>query len=133
MIPKKIKELRKSKGLSQEELALHLHESQNTISNIETGKQKTISLPLMYKIAAYFQVELYELLSENGTDAKTGSPISNGHDDTRRMLPVSQYCMELINALKEQLSIKDQQLDEKDRQIRQLLELLKFTSCPQEK
>lgn len=133
MIPQKIKELRKSKGLSQEELALHLHESQNTISNIETGKQKTISLPLMYKIASYFQVELYDLLSENSAGAKTSEHTLHGRENTRHVLSVSQYSMELISALKEQLIVKDQQLDEKDRQIRQLLELLRFTSFPQVK
>jgi putative transcriptional regulator len=113
MIQHKLREMRKAKGLSQEDLALDLHESQNTISNIETGKQKNINLQLLYKIASYFQVEPYELLT------------GNNNSITLRERPENKS-IEPINLLMEQLKAKDKQLDEKDRQILKLLEMLEL-------
>jgi len=49
----KIPELRKQSKLSQEELALAVGVTRQTITSIETGKY-TASLPLAYKIASYF-------------------------------------------------------------------------------
>ena len=49
----KIKELRKEKKLSQEELALAVGTTRQTITSIETGKY-VASLPLAFKIAHYF-------------------------------------------------------------------------------
>lgn len=49
----KIKELRKEKKLSQEELALAVGTTRQTITSIETGKY-IASLPLAYKIAHFF-------------------------------------------------------------------------------
>lgn len=49
----RIKELRKEQKLSQEELALAVGTTRQTISSIETGKY-VASLPLAYKIAHYF-------------------------------------------------------------------------------
>lgn len=49
----RIKELRKEKKLSQEELALAVGTTRQTITSIETGKY-IASLPLAYKIAHFF-------------------------------------------------------------------------------
>ena len=49
----KIAELRKEQKLSQEELALAVGVTQQTITSIEVGKY-VASLPLAYKIAHYF-------------------------------------------------------------------------------
>lgn len=49
----KIKELRRERRLSQEELALAVGTTRQTITSIETGKY-VASLPLAYKIAHYF-------------------------------------------------------------------------------
>lgn len=49
----KIKELRKQHKLSQEELALAVGTTRQTITSIETGRY-TASLPLAYKIARFF-------------------------------------------------------------------------------
>ena len=49
----KIAELRKEKKLSQEELALAVGVTRQTIPSIEVGKY-VASLPLAYKIAHYF-------------------------------------------------------------------------------
>ena len=62
----KIKELRKANKLSQEELALAVGTTRQTITSIETGKY-IASLPLAYKIARYFGLIIEEVfdLSEN--------------------------------------------------------------------
>lgn len=49
----KIKELRKKEKLSQEELAMAVGTTRQTITSIECGKY-TASLVLAYKIAKYF-------------------------------------------------------------------------------
>ena len=49
----RIKELRKERKLSQEELAAAVGTTRQTITSIEVGKY-VASLPLAYKIAHYF-------------------------------------------------------------------------------
>lgn len=49
----RIRELRKARKLSQEELADAVGTTRQTITSIETGKY-IASLPLAYKIARYF-------------------------------------------------------------------------------
>lgn len=56
----KIKELRKQNKLSQEELALAVGTTRQTITSIETGKY-VASLPLAYKIAHYFNLTIKEV------------------------------------------------------------------------
>lgn len=56
----KIRELRKARKLSQEELALAVGTTQQTITSIETGKY-IASLPLAYKIAHYFGLSIEEV------------------------------------------------------------------------
>ena len=56
----KIRELRKARKLSQEELALAVGTTRQTITSIETGKYIS-SLPLAYKIAHYFGLSIEEV------------------------------------------------------------------------
>lgn len=56
----KIKELRKMHKLSQEELALEVGTTRQTITSIEVGKY-TASLTLAYKIAHYFGLTIEEV------------------------------------------------------------------------
>ena len=56
----KIRELRKARKLSQEELALAVGTTRQTITSIETGKY-IASLPLAYKIAHYFDLSIEEV------------------------------------------------------------------------
>lgn len=56
----RIKELRKEKKLSQEELALAVGTTRQTITSIETGKY-VASLPLAFKIAHYFGLTIEEV------------------------------------------------------------------------
>ena len=56
----RIRELRKSRKLSQEELADAVGTTRQTITSIEVGKY-TASLPLAYKIAHYFGLTIEEV------------------------------------------------------------------------
>lgn len=56
----KIRELRKARKLSQEELAAAVGATRQTITSIEVGKY-TASLPLAYKIARYFGLTIEEV------------------------------------------------------------------------
>ena len=60
----KIKHLREKKGLSQEKLARIADVSNNTIVNIESGKQKNPTIETVSKIAKALGVAIEELLSE---------------------------------------------------------------------
>lgn len=56
----KIRELRKARKLSQEELAEAVGTTRQTITSIEVGKY-TASLPLAYKIARFFGLTIEEI------------------------------------------------------------------------
>lgn len=56
----RIRELRKERKLSQEELADAVGTTRQTITSIEIGKY-TASLPLAYKIARYFGLTIEEV------------------------------------------------------------------------
>ena len=56
----RIKELRKERKLSQEELALAVGTTRQTITSIEVGKY-TASLVLAYKIARYFGLTIEDI------------------------------------------------------------------------
>ena len=55
-----IRQLRKERKLSQEELADAVSTTRQTITSIETGKY-IASLPLAYKIAHYFGLAIEEV------------------------------------------------------------------------
>ena len=62
----KIKELRKQQKISQEELALEVGVTRQTITSIEVGKY-IASLPLAFKIARYFGLaieDIFEFVDE---------------------------------------------------------------------
>lgn len=56
----RIRELRKEAKLSQEELALAVGTTRQTITSLELGKY-TASLKLAYKIAKYFNLTIEEV------------------------------------------------------------------------
>jgi DNA-binding XRE family transcriptional regulator len=55
-----LKELRKRRGISQVELAIHLGVSPSSIYKLEAGKQMP-KFPLVRRICAYFDVPLESL------------------------------------------------------------------------
>ena len=60
----KIKQLREKKELSQEKLARLADVSNNTIVNIESGKQTNPTIETVSKIAKALDVTIEELLSK---------------------------------------------------------------------
>lgn len=66
----KIKQLRKSKGISQEELASMLKINRNYLSRIETGKSEPTSSILKH-IAEIFSIDLNSLLDITDEDKNT--------------------------------------------------------------
>ena len=56
----RIRELRKARKLSQEELAEAVGTTRQTITSIEVGKY-TASLPLAWKIAKFFSLTIEEV------------------------------------------------------------------------
>ena len=67
----RLKELRKSKGISQIKLSLDLNMNQNTISRYETLEREADYATLI-KLADYFNVTIDYLLGRS--DANDGSP-----------------------------------------------------------
>ena len=63
---KKLSELRKQKGLSQEQLATDLNISQSSISNYEAGSTKP-DTDILQKIAEYFKVPVAYFFSDEKT------------------------------------------------------------------
>lgn len=59
----RLKELRKSKGISQLKLSFDLNMNQNTISRYETGEREPGIMELI-KIADYFNVSIDYLLEQ---------------------------------------------------------------------
>ena len=57
----RLKEIRKSKGISQLKLAMDLNTNQNTISRYETGEREP-GISELIKIADYFDVSVDYLL-----------------------------------------------------------------------
>lgn len=64
----KIRELRKARNLSQEELAFAVGTTRQTITSIEVGKY-TASLVLAYKIAHYFGLTIEEVFDFSDVEA----------------------------------------------------------------
>lgn len=65
----KIKELRKERKISQEQLALAVGTTRQTITSIEVGKY-TASLALAYKIARYFGRSIEEVFDFSDVDSE---------------------------------------------------------------
>ena len=65
----RIKELRKERKISQEQLALAVGTTRQTITSIEVGKY-TASLALAYKIARYFGLTIEEVFDFSEIDTE---------------------------------------------------------------
>lgn len=64
----RIRELRKERKISQEQLALAVGTTRQTITSIEVGKY-TASLALAYKIAHYFGMTIEEVFDFSEIDS----------------------------------------------------------------
>lgn len=56
----RLEEIRKKRGINQEELAVALEVSRQTIGSLENGRYNP-SITLAFKIARYFQMSIEEI------------------------------------------------------------------------
>lgn len=106
MLKENIKSLRKSKGLSQEELAIKLNVVRQTISKWEQG----LSVPdaeMLISISKIFEIPVSKLLGENISEAKV--------DD--------------IKAISEKLEIINLQLSQRKNEKRKIVHWLLISLC----
>ncbi|GKQ43037.1 hypothetical protein RD055328_09600 [Companilactobacillus sp. RD055328] len=71
-IGKKIQDIRKTKGITQERLAELSNLSVNYISRIERTNTQNISIQSLYSIANSLEVDLYTLLLDDTSHIKSG-------------------------------------------------------------
>lgn len=72
LIGQKIRKVRKSRGLSQEELAEQIGISTTHMSHIETGNTK-LSLPVLVDLASALEVRTDELLFDDSPAQRTAA------------------------------------------------------------
>ena len=60
ILKNRLEEIRKSKGIKQEQLAAILEVSRQTVSSIENGRYNP-SIILAFKIARYFELSIEEI------------------------------------------------------------------------
>ena len=65
LVSKNIKEIRKSKGLTQEQLAEKMDYSTQFISNIESKNHQTFSLGTLWRLALVLDIDISELFRED--------------------------------------------------------------------
>ena len=80
---RRIRELRKKAGLTQEELSCRVDVDSKSISRIETGKFLP-SLDLLYRLSRVFNVEYYEML------------MFGHHKD---IVDLRKECLEILDAM----------------------------------
>ena len=111
---KKFSELRKQKGLSQEELATDLNISQSSVSNYESGVTKP-DTDILQKIAEYFKVPIAYFFSDEKTifytNENNGGNIGNFNNSTFNIL--SEKLIELYEKRIKDLEKEIQRLHEK--------------------
>lgn len=102
----KLLELRKQKGLSQEDLALDLGISQSSVSNYEAGTTKP-DISILEKVSAYFSVPVSDLLSDEQTIFYNhqNSGGQNGYVVNQFPEKLIEQYEETIKALKEQIEV----------------------------
>ena len=89
----KIKELRKSRKLSQTELADAVGTTRQTITSIEVGKY-TASLVLAYKIAHYFDLtieEVFDLMPFKYVKVTLGKGLTTMNEVEQILDDMSEY------------------------------------------
>lgn len=101
MFPQRLKELRKSKKISQTDLAKTLSVSQQTIGGWEVGRTEP-NTELLQKIASYFNVTVDYLLGNNNTPSwATEKDIADLHDYLSTNKPMNYEGVELDSEAKE--------------------------------
>lgn len=103
MLSSKIKSLRQSKGLSQQEVANALNIAPNTYSLIENGKTK-LDLERIYQLCKFFEIEPEELFS-NGVSVSFNDKVQNRYSYIENIETLHSDNMEIISLMKDQMKI----------------------------
>jgi|SRR5690606_26786502 len=110
----KLLELRKQKGISQEDLALDLNVSQSSISNYEAGTTKP-DISFLEKTSKYFAIPIQDLFSEDNLTFYNYQNSGGANGYVINNLPeklIEQY-EETIQSLKEQIAVLKLLVDKK--------------------
>lgn len=111
---KKLYEMRKQKGLSQEELAIDLNISQSSVSNYEAGTTLPDIL-FLEKVSKYFSVPIQEILSNDNLTFYNHKNSGGQNGYVINNLPeklIEQY-EETISSLKKQIQVLKLLIDSK--------------------
>lgn len=61
-VPERLRQLRKKKGLTQQEIAEQLHMSQNAYSLLESGKTK-LDIQRLHLLAQFYKLSIYDIIN----------------------------------------------------------------------
>lgn len=121
IIIEKIKEYRKKKGFSHENMADELHISQAAYSKIEKNETK-LTVDRLYQIAEILEAPVYELLDttpNNIYNQQNFYDASVGYQDIQNLYQENKDKTEKIETLYEE------RLKDKDKMIQQLQDIIK--------
>lgn len=102
IIGNKLKTLRKSKGLKQEQVADYLKLSQSAYARIENGESHSCAYHID-KISELFEIEIDDLLKHNTVITN----LSQNDDHSNDVIIINQLSAKLIEILEKQLEEKD--------------------------
>ncbi len=95
MLADKLSSLRKSRGLTQEELALELYVSRSMIAKYETGKAYPTN-EILQKIADYFEISVDGLVQKEELIAEHSRTLEDNIVKKRRLITVAVFIGSLI-------------------------------------
>lgn len=120
IIIEKIKEYRKKKGFSHENMAEELHISQAAYSKIEKNETK-LTVDRLYQIAEILEAPVYELLDVNPNNIYNQQNFydaSVGYQDIQNLYQENKDKTDKIESLYEE------RLKDKDKMIEQLQDII---------
>ncbi len=117
----KLRELREDRKLSQKEVAKAVFMSQTAYSPLENGKNK-VDIDKLLLFAKFYNVNPADLVENNSLSMIFNDKVENGYASYIETLNTENK--ELLDAIKKQLEIKDNQIQQKDIQIEQLLKII---------
>lgn len=99
---KKIQMLRKSQGISQENLASILKINRNNLSRIETGKSEP-TLSIIKNIVNYFNVDVISLMDLDNNFIDTKDKIKKISEECNHLLDNDlDFILRIISVMKEE-------------------------------
>lgn len=118
-LKEKLLELRKKRGISQEDLAVELNISQSTVSNYEKGLTFP-DISTLEKYATYFNIPIVDLLSR---EANIVYNYQNSGGENAYQI-VKSFNEDLIEQYKETISLLKEQIEVLKEQVKVLQRLL---------